>query len=146
MKKLARHIVSTAQTALVAVMVLALMVSIVSSAQRHTLLDEQINEQNSSSHHAQLIQGPPAPEDISKSMTPSQRPHTEQSAHTLQSVSTTKNGGDDHLRLSNAQTAAFAAFCPNESGSKNARTSTALISSQLSNRFTLVGARPDGTS
>jgi len=146
MKKLARHIVSAVQTALVLLMITALMVSVVSSAQRHNLLDEQLVEQADAAHHAQLVQGPPDPEEISKSMTPSQRPHTEQSAHTIQSVSSSKNGGDDHLKLSNSHTAAFAAFRSDESGPKAARTSPALISTELGTRFTLVGAHPDGTS
>ena len=146
MIKLARHILSSSQVAVILVTILSLMISGVSSAERLSNLYDQIAEQNPTVNHAQLIQGPPAPEDITNEMTPGERPNTEQSACIWQSVPFSKNNGDEHFQLLKYFTPTFSRIEYSGQSSRTIESSVSLISSDLGRQFTLVGARPSGTS
>ena len=93
----------------------------------------------------ELKPGPPAPEDAPENMAPNGRPCCEQPARLVASWNISNK---DNLKIQKLFVVdpVFASATVGRRSFARIKASTGLISSSLSRQFTLVGAKPSGTS
>jgi len=126
--------------------ILALVISGVSSTHRLFSTYYELNNLPDQNTHARLLPGPPSPDEIADEMTPDGKPYTEESAYFIHAALSKYNNSDNRFK-ENINKAAFACLITSHYGfNHKITTSTSLISSNLGRQFTLVGARPSGTS
>ena len=146
MKKVLLKTIAVAKIGVTTLTALALIISGVGSAQRlFSVYDQFSQSPDQAPVSAQLLPGPPAPDEVQDEMVPDGKPNTEQPAY-LQTALPKCNNSDDRFRLhSRHASLAIASTVPPATGSA-VRASTSLVSSDLCRHFTLLGTHPSGTS
>lgn len=147
LKHILRKAVTLVRQTVVIFAVLALVVSGASSAERAFSSQKSGNSQTKAlSASAQLLPGPPSPEEIPRNMTPSGQADSEAYAY-LSAVSLTDFSKSDSRMITDCFKAELISRDSKEDNRKSrVRTSASMICSRLAIQFTLVGAKPSGTS
>lgn len=144
MKKLAQKSVEYARLAVFGLILIAVPLSGAGAAERLFSAYDDFGPK-SESETAELIPGPLPAEEAPENMEPKGKPYCEQPARISAPLSLqNQNEKQREFKTSSADyyTEATSPECRRNS---TLRTSTGTISSSLSRRFTLVGARPSGT-
>ncbi|UCD62977.1 MAG: hypothetical protein JSW34_09470 [Candidatus Zixiibacteriota bacterium] len=146
MKRIFRKALSAARLALVAFALLVLALNGAASAHRLFTGYQPEPPDRLSSDPARIVPGPPGPDDTAVNMTPTGRPNAEPAAFLTSApmVGPDSNPARDKLtpHLVN-----FDGLTAGTSRHRAAVVSTpSLVSSQMALQFTLVGAKPSGTS
>jgi hypothetical protein len=144
MKKLIKYSINTGRIATVCLLLLAVTLSGANAAERLFSAYDEFQPELASPT-PELKAGPPAPEDVPENMEPNGRPCCEQPARLVASWNLSSK---DNLRIQKlfAADPVFATATVGQRSFARIKTSTGLISSMLSRQFTLVGAKPSGTS
>lgn len=147
MKKLLRKAVTAFRWAVVFLCLMALTVGGASSAQRLFEAYETPQEAAAKAPEvAQLQPGPPTPDQVPENMTPSGKPNCEPSAYLSAPILLDSNNNQ-------SRTPSKETDCPvgtmgplHVEGKSSIRATAFEVSSHLGLQFTLVGAKPSGTS
>ena len=133
--------------AVVVVAISALTLSGAASAKRlHVGYGQADRKAEAETDPARIVPGPPAPEDVPENMTPSGKPNGEPTA----TISSPLIAGPDSNGSRTKGVPCTPLVWPGAQRSLSNRiavmATTSLVSSQLGLQFTLVGAKPSGTS
>ncbi|HKK20487.1 MAG TPA: hypothetical protein VJ983_03365 [candidate division Zixibacteria bacterium] len=147
MKKLLRHVREGLKFGLVALTVASLTLSGAQSAKRlftgygsHETVEKQIAEL------AQLIPGPPTPDKAPGKMARDSQPNCEQPAYAAAPLVVKTDNSESRINPDTHQPGRDVFASTKTIRNRSIKTSSSNISSRLALQFTLVGAKPSGTS
>jgi hypothetical protein len=147
MKKLLKISIQAARTAVVILVVMAIVVSGAGVAHRvcaDSRLAVEVVEENPSD--VRLVAGPPDSDQAPEQMSPDGKPTTEQPARLVLSALSKYSNQDDRSKYARGISIVSISSLSGAKSHYPISTSTNLVSSDLGKQFTLVGARPSGTS
>lgn len=147
MKKLLKISLQAARTAVVILAVIAVVVSGAGAAHRvcaDSKLAVEVVDENPSD--IRLVAGPPDPDEAPEQMSPDGKPTTEQPARLVLPALSKYSNQDDRYKYGRGVSIVSISSLSGARSRYPISTSTNLISSDLGKQFTLVGARPSGTS
>ena len=147
LKQILRKAVTPIRVTVVVIALGALIASGVFSAERacgvYMSADKQAETLPES---AQLLAGPPSPDEIPQSMTPSGKPDSEAYAYFSAAPLIDFSKADSRLAVGGDKADIACRTSAQTGGKSRVRASASEISSRLGVQFTLVGAKPSGTS
>jgi len=147
MKKVYRKAVTAFRWAVVILCAMALTLGGASSAQRmFEAYQAPAESSDAASEMAQILPGPPPPDQLPENMTPSGKPNCEPSAYLSALLFTDSNNNEFRIPGSGQDRFAMAAMSPRADDYLSIRPTASRVSSSLGLQFTLVGAKPSGTS
>ena len=145
-KKIYSKAVTAIQMTVVLLAVFALAINGASAAQRlfdaYLAPQEVVKEANKS---AQLLPGPPSPEEVPGNMTPGE-PNSEAYAYLSAQPAIDSNHSQNRLRDEGSAVEVLTDALEGSADESLIKSTASLVSSQLGIQFTLVGAKPSGTS
>ncbi len=147
MKKLLRHFLTLSKIAVIALAVISLTLSGAESAKRlFTGYGNHQTEEKRIADLAQLVPGPPSPDEAPGKMARHSQPNCEQPAFMSAPVVVKTDNSDNRLDPDTEQPAHILCNIEKPVPNQSIKTSTSNISSRLALQLTLVGAKPSGTS
>lgn len=147
MKKVFRKAVTAFRWGVVALCAVVLTVSGASSAQRlFEAYQAPAGPPDSAEDLAQLLPGPPSPDQLPENMTPSGKPNCEPSAYLSTPVLTDSNNNQCRVYGGGQQKMLATVRSLGADNKASIRPTAFRVSSHLGLQFTLVGAKPSGTS
>ena len=147
MKKIYRKAVTTLRWLVIVIALLALSLNGASAAQRLYEAYQAPNEQEVSlSENATMAPGAPEPCEAPENMTPSSRPNSEAYAYLTAALLIDFNKNCSRLGQDQMRTGLIPVMRLGRLNRSTIKSTAFLVSSQLGHQFTLVGAKPSGTS
>ena len=147
MKKLLKTSLEAARIATVLLAMLAIVVSGAGAAHR-VCADSELAAQtvDETSADVRLVAGAPDPDEAPEQMSPDGKPTTEQPARLVLSALSKYSNPDDRSKYGRGVSIISISSLSGAKINYPISTSINLVSSDLGKQFTLVGARPSGTS
>lgn len=144
MRKLSQKLMDTGRLLIVGMILIAVPLSGAGAAERLFSAYEDLCPKNES-ETAELVPGPLPAEEAPENMEPTGKPYCEQPARISAPLSLHNQNENQRDFNTSSAFSCLEANSPERRRNSILKTSTAAISSSLSRRFTLVGARPSGT-
>ncbi|UCE25571.1 MAG: hypothetical protein JSU74_05865 [Candidatus Zixiibacteriota bacterium] len=147
MKKIYRKAVTTLRWLVIVVALLALAVNGASAAQRlFDAYQAPAEQELSLSENATMAPGAPEPGESPENMTPSSKPNSEAYAYLTVAPLIDFNKNCSRLEHEPIRTGLVPVMRLGRLNRSTIKSTAFLVSSQLGHQFTLVGAKPSGTS
>lgn len=147
LKQILRKAVTQIRGAVAVFAVIALVLSGVFSAERaFSAYSAGDTQAEALPDNAQLLPGPPSPDEIPQNMTPSGKPDSEAYAYFSAASLIDFSKTDSRFETDCVRADVSSRASGEDNGKSCIRASASEISSDLGMQFTLVGAKPSGTS